>query len=361
MTVPYVDLARENAPVHDSMMAAVERVMRSGSYVLGAEVEAFEAEFAACCGVRHAVGVANGTDALMLALRAIGVGPGDEVITAPNSFVASAACIALVGATPVFADVGADMNLDPAAVAAVVTPRTKAIIAVHLTGRPAPMDELGAVAERHGLKIVEDAAQAAGARYRGRRVGGLGTIAAFSLHPNKTLGACGDGGVVVTDDDDLRAWLLRARNHGLGAGGAAFWSVNSRLDPLQAALLRPKLALLDAWNQRRRAIAARYRAALATLVTVPEDAPHEEAVYHTYIIQTPHRDALQRHLAERGIETRVHYNQPIHRQPAAAGVACGPLPMTERLAGAILSLPLFTAMRDDEVEAVIAGIRSFTP
>lgn len=361
MKVPFVDLARENAAVVEAQSAAVDRVLRSETLILGPEVAAFESAFAAFCGVAHAVGVGNGTDALMLALRALEIGPGDEVIAPANSFIASASCIALVGATPVFADVGEDMTLDPEAVAAVVTPRTKAVIAVHLTGRPARMTALAAVAERHGLALIEDAAQAAGARYHGRPVGGLGRIAAFSLHPNKTLGACGDGGMVTTNDDALHAWLLRARNHGLGPGGAAFWSVNSRLDPLQAALLRPKLACLDAWNDRRREIAARYRAGLADVVAVPIEEPHEHAVYHTFIIRTPHRDALMRHLADRDIETRIHYAQPIHRQPAAAGAICGPLPMTERLATEILSLPLFTAMRDDEVDAVIAAIRSFAP
>ncbi len=366
LTVPYVDMARETAPLLDELRHAADRVLRSGLYILGEEVTAFEAEFAAYCGAGHAVGVGNGTDALTLALRAVGVKAGDDVLTAANSFTASAACAAALGARPVFADVGEDMNLDPQRLSDAITPRTRAIVAVHLTGRPADMDGILAVADASGIPVVEDAAQAAGAIYKGRRVGTFGKAAAFSLHPNKTLGAFGDAGILVTDDSDIHAFLLRARNHGLGEGGCTFWSVNSRLDPLQAALLRVKLPHLDEWNARRRDIARLYREAIASTVTTPTEHPHEQPVYHTFIIRSDHREALSRHLARCGVETRIHYPVPLHAQPAAfrapeAGVPPGGLPMTERLAREILSLPIFVTMTRGEIDHVIGAIREFRP
>lgn len=362
VAVPFVALGLQQQPIKAEILAAVEGVLDHGLFILGPEHEEFERRFAALCEVPHALGVSDGTHALMLALRALGVGPGDEVITAPNSFLASAAAIALVGARPVFADVGDDLNLDPDAVAAAVTPRTRALMPVHLTGRPADMGRLGALAARHGLAVVEDAAQAVGARWQGRPVGGFGAAGGFSLHPLKNLAACGDGGVVTTRDPELAAALRAARNHGLRSrDDCGAWSYNARLDTLQAAILNVKLGHLERWTRARRAIAARYREALRDVVRVPEERPEEWAVYQTFVVRAERRDALQRHLAERGIDTKVHYPTPLHLQPAAAGLGYrrGDFPAAERLAGEILSLPIYPELTEDQQAAVVAGVRSF--
>lgn len=364
MQIPFCDVTRDNANIHDEIAAAIDRVARSGAFILGEEVAAFEREFAEFCGVSYCVGVANGTEALTLALRAIGIGPGDEVITVSNSFVASASCVALAGAMPVFADVSDALTIDPASAERAITPRTKAIIAVHLTGRPAAMHELRAIADRHHLRLVEDAAQAAGARYGGCHVGGFGDIAAFSFHPNKTLGGYGDGGAILTKAPDIHAWLLAARNHGIGRSHSGteclFWSGNSRLDALQAAVLRVKLPHLDAWNARRRELANGYRVALADVVDVPQELPGEYSVYHLFVVRTPERDALQKHLSAQGIETRIHYPSPIHCHSAAAQYrTTTTLPETDRLSGQILSLPLFATMTHEEHARVISAVRGF--
>ncbi|MGH7290023.1 MAG: DegT/DnrJ/EryC1/StrS family aminotransferase [Myxococcota bacterium] len=362
LAVPYVDLAREHAALRTPLLEAVGRVLDHGGFILGPEVAAFEERFARLSGARFAISVANGTDALCLALRGLGIGPGDEVITAPNSFLASASSIALVGATPVFVDVAADGNLDPERIEAALSTRSRALLPVHLTGRPAAMERIQEIAARHQLDVIEDAAQAVGAERGGRRVGSFGDAACFSLHPLKNLAACGDGGVITTQDAALADWLVRARNHGLRSRDeCALWSVNSRLDTLHAAMLLVKLEHLETWTKARREHAAFYHDALADVVEVPREAPGETCVYHTYVIQSDDRDALRARLAQRGVETRIHYPIPIHRQPAAAGLGLpeGAFPVAERQAGRILSLPVFPTLTSTEREHVARCVRDF--
>ncbi len=362
VTVPFVALDLQHRPLRSELLAAIGGVLDRAQFILGDEVERFEEAFAALCQTRFAIGVADGTAALVLALRALSIGPGDEVITAPNSFISSASAIALCGARPVFADVRDDLNIDPEQVAAAVTPRTRAIIPVHLAGRPAAMDRLGAVAARHDLSVVEDAAQAVGARLHGRPVGSLGTLGCFSLHPLKNLGACGDAGAVTTSDASLSRALKTDRNHGLRDRDAVErWGGNDRLDTIQAAILGVKLRHLEAWTAAKRQIAARYREALRGVVRVPEEAPGEECVYATFIVRADRRDDLQRHLAARGIDTKVHYPTPLHLQEAARdlGYVKGDFPVTERLATEILSLPIYPGLSDAQQKTVIVGIRSF--
>lgn len=362
--VPYLDLAAQHRPLKAELLDAVGSVIDSGQFILGPQVPAFEAALAAVCGTKHAVGLNSGTDALILALRALGGGPGDEVITAANSFVASASAAALVGATPVLVDVRDDYNMDPEALARAVTPRTKAIIPVHLTGRPADMDPILAVAKKHKLSVIEDCAQAIAAEYRGRRVGSMGTIGCFSLHPLKTLNACGDGGAAVTDDAALLAKMVLLRNLGLQSReNCTDWSSNSRLDTVQAAMLLVKLKHLDAWTAARRKNAAFYQEALAGIpgLVAPRDQSFEKAVYHTFIVQADRRDALKAFLAERGIDTAIHYPRPIHLQDAAKplGKPPGSFPVAERQAGRILSLPVYPELSRSQLDWVAASIREF--
>ena len=358
--VRYVDLAAQHRALRDELMAAVEGVLLRGDFILGGDVAAFEAEFAAYCGTRFAVGVANGTDSIVLSLRALGIGPGDEVITAPNSFFASASAVVLAGATPIFVDVRDDYNLDPDLLEAAITPRTRAIQVVHLTGRPADMDPILAVARAHGLAVIEDAAQAVGAEYRGRRVGSFGALGSFSLHPLKNLSACGDAGILTTDDEGLYRYLLKARNHGLrNRDECEFWSLNSRLDTLQAALLRVKLRHLETWTEARRQNAAYYTERLSDVVEIPVDPPHYRSVFHTFVVQADRRDALRDHLQARGVETKVHYPIPIHQQDAAAGLHAGRFPVAEAQAGRIISLPIYPELTEAQRETVVDAVREF--
>ena len=365
MDVPYVDLVAQHAPLKERLLAAAGRVMDHGWFILGPEVAEFEQRLAAMIGVEHAIGVGSGTDALVLALQALGVGPGDEVVTAPNSYVASATSIALCGATPVFADVGADSNLDPEAVGAAITEHTKAVVVVHLSGRPAQMLELMAVCQRADVAVVEDCAQSIGASIDGRQVGSWGDVGCFSLHPLKTLNALGDGGVVVTSDARLAADLRMMRTIGhRDRDHVAVWAPNSRLDTLQAAMLLVKLDELDGWTVARRARAARYREALADVpeLTLPvEEEDGMVAVYHTFVIQHERRDALRAHLSEQGIGTAIHYPIPIHLQEAAShlGHRLGDFPVTEAQAERILSLPVHPDMNEAQQGHVIASILAF--
>jgi len=337
-------------------------VLNNGQYVLGPGVREFEEKFAEYCGTRYAVGVGNGTDTIILALKALGIGPGDEVITAPNSFLASASAIALTGATPVFVDVRDDFNVNPNLLKTAITQRTKAILSVHLTGRPGDMHPILAIAKRHGLAVIEDAAQAIGARYYGQRVGSFGIAGCFSFHPLKNLNACGDGGIITTNEEEIYCHLLKARNHGLrNRDECEFWSINSRLDTLQAAILNVKLKYLDKWTEARRANAKFYREHLADIVEVPQEQPYEYAVYHTFIIQAAHRDELQTYLKERGVETKIHYPIPIHLQEAARSLGYGKrdFPVAERHAGRILSLPIYPELSHEQIEHVVISVRSF--
>lgn len=364
MKVPFLDLRASHDPIRAELDAAYRRVMDSSWFILGHELEAFEAEFATRCGVAHAVGVGNGLDALTLALRAGGVGPGDEVLVPANTFIATWLAVSAVGAMPVPVEPDASThNLDPERAAAAVTSRTKAIVPVHLYGQSADIGPLMALADRHGLFVLEDAAQAVGAVYRGRQVGGLGHAAAFSFYPGKNLGALGDGGAVTTDDAALAAELRRLRNYGSRTKYVhEVMGVNSRLDELQAAFLRVKLPHLDGWTDRRRAIAAAYRAGLDDVpgLVLPAVPDWAEPVWHLFVVRVPWRDEVQRRLAAAGIETLVHYPIPPHRSEAYAGlgVTTGTLPVTDVLAGEVLSLPMGPHLSDSQVTWVIDAVRA---
>lgn len=362
--IPYMNIASQHVPIKAELLEVVGGVIDGGQFILGSEVHAFEQRFAELCDVRFAIAVNSGTDALILALRALGIGPGDEVITVPNSFISSTSCIMLVGAQPVFVDVRDDYNMDPAQLEQAVTLKTKAILPVHLTGRPADMDPISEVARTHGLHLVEDCAQAVLAEYQGRRVGSFGIIGCFSLHPLKTLNACGDGGVLTTNDEALYERLRILRNHGFRTrDDCMVWSINSRLDTLQAAILLVKMKYLNAWTDRRRANAAFYQRVLAGVpsLRVPNDQPFEKAVYHTFVIEAERRDELKQHLAENGVGSAIHYPVPIHLQEAAEGLGYGPgsFPVTERQAKRMLSLPVYPELQTVELEHVAQAVRAF--
>jgi dTDP-4-amino-4,6-dideoxygalactose transaminase len=362
MRIPLVELAGQYRMLRDEILPAMDGVMSQAQFILGEDLTRFEEEFAAFCGARYCVGVASGLDALQLALRAVGVGPGDEVITAANTFIASALAVTHTGATPVLADVRADdFNLDPEAVERAITPRTRAILPVHLYGQPARMDEITYIARRHGLKVVEDACQAHGARYGGGRAGALGDAGCFSFYPGKNLGAYGDGGAVVTDDPQVAERLRLDRNYGSRVkyvhDSAGF---NSRLDTLQAAVLRIKLRRLDGWNARRRELAALYRELLADAdVLLPAEMRGLEHVYHLFVIRHPERDRLIADLHARGIGAGVHYPVPIHEQAPYANVRTVPdgAPVSTMLSREILSLPLYPEMTDEQVAEVAGAVR----
>lgn len=343
--------------------AAALRVLESGWYILGPELAAFERDFAAYHQVRHAVGVANGTDAIELALRALRIGPGDEVITVAHTAVATVCAVERTGATPVLVDVDeATFTLDPAAAAAAVTPRTKAIIPVHLYGHPADMGPLLELAARHGLAVVEDCAQAHGARIGGRLAGTMGHLGAFSFYPTKNLGAYGDGGAVITDDAALAERVRRLRNYGQeDRYHHAERGQNSRLDEMQAALLRVKLAHLDEHNSIRRQLAGEYSRQLTGVIT-PVCRPGADPVFHLYVVRHPQRDALMSALQERGIGTLIHYPVPVHLQEGYRdlGYAPGSLPVTERIAREILSLPLYVGLTPERVSLVSDAINEWT-
>ena len=358
--IPYVNLGAQFVAEKAELMPRIEAVLASGMHIGGAEVEALEAELAAYIGTRHAVALNSGTDALMLSVMALGIEPGQEVITPPNSFVASTAAIAWAGATPVFADVREDGLLDPEAVAAAVTERTAAIMPVHLWGGICDMDALWAIAERHGLAIIEDAAQAMGTRHRNRRAGALGTIGCFSAHPLKIFNAVGDAGFITTDDDKIAGRIRLLRNHGLvDRDTVGEFGTVSRLDAVQAAVLRFRLGKLDAMIERRRANAELYRTLLNGLpIQLPQQKPYEFHTFVNFVSQCDRRDELQKHLAGKGVQTVVHYNTPIHLQPAAAALGCrrGQFPVTERLCETILALPANQTLADDDIRFVCTEI-----
>jgi len=362
--IPYVNIAAQHVAIKTELMDAVGRVIDGGQFILGDEVAKFEQRFADLCGVRYAVGVNSGTDALILALKAVGVGPGDEVITVPNSFVASAGCIAILGARPVFIDVGEDFNMNPVLIEQAITSRTRAVLPVHLTGRPADMDPILDISRRNSLYVIEDCAQAVAAEYKGKRVGSFGTIGCFSLHPLKTLNACGDGGVLTTDDVDMAGQFKILRNIGLRMrDDCVTWSGNSRLDTIQAAILLIKLNYLEAWTKKRQANAQFYREKLCHLkqIQTPADKPYERAVYHTFIIQADRRDELRDYLAARSIGTAIHYPVPIHLHKAAEGLGYKPgaFPITERHAKRILSLPIYPELEAQQLQRIVNSICAF--
>jgi len=363
MKVPFIDLGLQHKLLKAELMEVVSGLIDSGQFILGEELLFFEKSFAQLSGTKHAIGVGNGTDALFLSMKAIGIKAGDEIITAPNSYLASASSIFLAGATPVFADVRSDFNIDPEKIRKVITDKTKAIIPVHLTGRPADMDSILAIADEFKLAVIEDCAQAVCAEYKGKPVGSFGNVGCFSLHPLKNLSACGDGGVITTNDEELYEYLLKARNHGLKSRDECeFWSYNSRLDNLQAAILNIKLKKLSEWTARRQEIAKYYFDRFSDLdLIAPKDTLFEKAVYHTFIIQTGKRDDLKNFLSEIGIDTKVHYPIPIHLQEAAKylGYVRGDFPVTEKQSGEILSLPIFPELTDNQVEYVADSILNY--
>ncbi len=361
-----VDLRAQLARIRPEVDVAVARVLESTRFIGGDECTLFEREFAAYCGAAHACGVANGTDALTLALRAYGVGPGDEVVTVANTFIATGEAILLNGARPVFVDVEEHtFTMDTALLERAITPRTKAILPVHLYGHPADMAAIGEIAARHGLPVLEDAAQAHGADFRGRRAGSLGHAACFSFYPGKNLGAFGDGGMVTSSDEQ---WLGRVRqmaHHGAGANryDNVVLGTNSRLDAIQAAILRVKLRHLAAWNEERRMRVHAYDEALAGLpgLVRPGEAAGARSAWHLYTVRAAERDALQAHLEAKGIATAVHYPRPIHLQPAmaAAGGKAGDLPVSERLSREVLCLPLYPELPLDAVKLIADEVRAF--
>ena len=362
--IPLVDLAIQHSQIADEVNEGFQRVMAEGSYVLGPEVAAFEREFAEFCGVAHCVGVANGTDALEIALRAAGVGSGDEVVLPANTFIATAGAVARTGARPVLVDCDPEYQLiDADAVESCVSPRTRAIMPVHLFGQVAPMTRLHGIAARHGLALIEDAAQAQGAEQEGRRAGGFGAVAGTSFYPGKNLGAYGDAGAVLTNDDELARRSRAIRNHGSEVRYQhPALGFNSRLDSLQAVVLRAKLRRLDAWNQERRDAADRYTKMLSEVpgVRPPATAANNQHVWHLYVVRVANRDDVLNRLQQVGIGAGIHYPVPVHLQGAFAdlGHGVGDFPNAEAAAREILSLPLYPGITSAQQEQVVEALAS---
>lgn len=362
MNIPFLDLGAAYYELQTDIDAAVARSLASGWYIGGSEVEAFEQEFAAYTQTQHCIGLANGLDALHLALRAMDVGPGDEIIVPSNTYIATWLAVSQCGATPVPVEPDArTFNIDPMLIEAAITPRTKVILPVHLYGQPADMDPILAIARKHGLRVLEDGAQAHGARYKGTRLGAHGDAVAWSFYPGKNLGAMGDGGAVTTNDPQIADRIRVLRNYGSRVKYVnEVQGYNSRLDPLQAAILRVKLAKLDEWNARRSAIAKSYQLGLATCgLTLPHVPDWAEPVWHLFVVQHAQRDALQQALTDAGVGSLIHYPIPPHLQQAYAGAGWGQgaFPLAERIAGQILSLPIGPNMMRESVEDVVELVR----
>ncbi|HKO05741.1 MAG TPA: DegT/DnrJ/EryC1/StrS family aminotransferase [Candidatus Acidoferrales bacterium] len=361
--IPLLDLVAQFESIQQEIQAAIEAVLRSGHFILGPQVQAFEQEIAKFCGTRHAVGVASGTDALLLSLRAAGVGPGDEVLVPAFSYIATADAVSLLGATPVFCEVLPDtFNLDPAQLEGRITPRTKAVVPVHLFGQTAEMERILSIARAAQLAVIEDAAQAIGASRGGRPAGSLGDFGCLSFYPTKNLGACGDAGMVLTSSAEDAARLRSLRGHGTVAhkyiSEEQGW--NSRLDELQAAILRVKLRHLAEWTAARQSHAARYEDLLRAVpgITLPRVAPGSTHVYHQYTIRVPEREHVQKHLAGLGIATAVYYPVPLHLQPMYAhlGQQPGSLPRAERASLEVLSLPIYPELATEQIERIAAAL-----
>lgn len=361
--VPFVNLRAQIDEEREALGPLVMAALERGDYIGGGDIERLEAELARRCGVEHVVALNSGTDALMFGLMALGIGRGDEVITPSNSFVASTAAIVHIGATPVFADVGPDQNIDAEQIASKITNRTKAIMPVHLTGRICEMDAIERLARQHGLMIVEDAAQSIGSTYHGKGAGAFGHVGCFSMHPLKNLNAAGDAGFLTTADAGVAGRVRRLRNHGMiDRDTIGEFGFVSRLDTVQASILRLRLSRLDSVIERRRRNATLYRQALgARHIYVPPERPDTFDTFHTFVIQADRRDALKTWLADHGIGTAIHYPRPIHLQPAAARLGCqaGDLPATERQATRILSLPVHQFMSEDDVAYVAQWVNAF--
>ena len=359
--IPLVNLKAMHDDIREDVDEAINRIVSTGAFVLGSEVEAFEEEFAAFCETKHCVGVGSGLDAVTFALKGLGIGPGDEVITAGNTFIATALAIHHTGAWPVLVDHDPETyNLDPTRLSAAINSRTRAIVPVHLYGQPADMDVIQTIANEHGLAVVEDAAQAHGARYKGRRCGSLGRAAAFSFYPGKNLGAMGDGGAICTNDDDLAQWLRTARNYGSTVKYChTMRGFNSRLDAIQAAVLRVKLRHLDRWNDIRRRRANLYNDYLSSAgVVLPVAREDIEHIYHLYVIRCTNRDAVLRDLNRKGIGAGIHYPVPIHQQEALEHNCVVPRPLehTEAFCGQLLSLPMCPYLTAEQIEEVACAL-----
>jgi dTDP-4-amino-4,6-dideoxygalactose transaminase len=362
LKVPFVNLSAQYKEVENQLIDALRMVGNSGVYISGNRLLSFEKKIAEYCDSEYAIGVANGSDAIFLILKALGIGKGDEVITAANSFIATAWVIVATGATPVFADVDDDMNISPESIRSVITKKTKAIIPVHLTGRPAKIHEINEIANQNNIYVVEDSAQAIGARYRSKRVGSFGIAAGFSLHPLKNLGVYGDGGVITTSNSSLDSKLRKLRNHGLkNRDECQIWGYNSRLDELQAAFAEIKLNYLDEWNSKCKKIATTYSDGISNVVKTPIDMEHEDCVYHNFVIRTDERDSLMTYMLEKGIETRIHYPIPIHLQECAKdlGYKIGDFPWVEKYSKQMISLPIYPDLKQDQILHVIYTVNNF--
>jgi dTDP-4-amino-4,6-dideoxygalactose transaminase len=363
LSVQFVDLKAQHAQLARELDDAIHRVLKRSWFILGEELEAFEGEFAAYCGVKHCIGVASGTEALQLALLACRIGRGDEVITVAHTAMATALAIMSTGATPVFVDTDAQTyTLDPDRLAGSISPKTRAILPVHMYGHCADMDSILAIAAQHNLYVIEDAAQAHGASYKGRKAGSMGHLGCFSFYPSKNLGACGDAGAVVTNDPELAARLRRLRNYGESSRyHHESMGYNSRLDEMQAAVLRVKLPHLEEWNESRRRVAADYQSRLEERFSPPKVEPGCVHNYHLFVIQSDDRDGLREHLFGHQIETLIHYPIPCHLQPAFRDIEhrCRDLSVTERVAQRVLSLPMFPTLTTEKTEYVSICVNSF--
>lgn len=362
MKVPYVDLPGQYFAQKDEILSSIDEVMGSGQYIMGEAVSKFEKSFAELCNVKHAIGVANGTDSLVMSLKALGVGPGDEVITAPNSWVSSASSIALAGATPVFVDVDDDFNMDPTLLENRITEKTKVIMPVHLTGRAAKMNAIMEIAAKYKLRVLEDSAQAVGANYFGKPCGAIGDIGSFSLHPLKNLNAAGDAGIITTNDDELAEQIRLYRNHGLvGRNDIVQWGYNSRLDSLQAAILNCRVNNVAEVVSKRRKHASIYQHNLKDIVKCPQDDDNCYDAYHLFMIQCDNRDGLKKYLEEKNIFTAIHYPIPLHLQPAASylGYKAGDFPKVEEQSKRILSLPVHHMLNEEQIEYVCDEVKRF--
>jgi dTDP-4-amino-4,6-dideoxygalactose transaminase len=359
MKIPFLPLGLIHQTIRDELDSAYHRVMDSGTFIMGHELEAFEQEFAQYCEVKHCIGVGNGLEAIHLLLKAYGIGPGDEVIVPSNTFIATWLAVSQCGATPVPIEPNIETyNIDPSHISRAITSRTRAIVPVHLYGQPADIDAINDIAAKHELVVIEDAAQAQGAKYKGRKVGSLGDAAATSFYPGKNLGALGDGGAILTNDDFLAAKVMQLRNYGSEIKYEHnFLGYNSRLDEMQAAFLRIKLPMLDRWNCRRKEVAEHYLNTLKRLdIKLPNVPEFSDPVWHLFVIRTTRRNVLQQHLESKGILTAIHYPIPPHLQGCYFNYRSNNLPIAERLSNEILSLPISPVMTDEEIAYVEASI-----
>jgi dTDP-4-amino-4,6-dideoxygalactose transaminase len=365
MKIPLVDLKRQYFSIKNEIDKAIKNVVNSGNFILGENVILFEKEFAKYCNVKYAISVGSGTDALFFALKALGIGKGDEVITVPNTFAATANAIAIAGATPVFVDIDPKTYLiDPEKIEEKISDRTKAILPVHLYGQMCDMEKIVKIAKEYGLKVIEDASQAHGAEFKHKKAGCFGDVGCFSFYPSKTLGAYGDGGIVVTNSKKIAETIEVLRNYG-EKDEYKFEKIgwNSRLDEIQAAILRVKLKYLDKWIEEKREIAEKYNELLSSIkaVKTPTEAPHCKHTYYVYVIRCKNRDKLQKYLFSKGIETKIHYKIPIHLQKSFKYLKYkrGDFPITEKVSREILSLPMFPELREREIEKICFFIKIF--